>query len=281
MKGDDIIMANFNSWQEADHAVIFDGRMFYPTFGLKQVYQNFNEFVLLHQCLPSDKPFTLVDIGCATGEISRYLRWAYPQMDYIGCDISKTALGRARTKYPKVKFIDIDIDLSVLKEIAPEYIFSRDVVIHQKNPFEFLRRLCSSVRQGVILRLRTRDKGQTVLDVENSCQLIYGHWAPFIIFNIDELVDFLISLKRCSKIKILKNYIPLGGFNARYLPKDCYLEETGTAESAVYIEISKEAGQPEVCIESRQEEVSIPIFCRVFSRILRNTVGRKDSWVWW
>jgi len=274
-------MTNFNSWQESDHAVIFDSRMFYPTFGLKQVYQNFNEFVLLHKYLPSEKRFTLVDIGCATGEISRYLRCARPNMDYIGCDISKTALERARTKYPKVKFIDIDIGLSALKKIAPDYIFSRDVVIHQEKPFDFLKLLCSFARRGVILRMRTRDKGKTVLDVENSCQLIYGHWAPFIIFNIDELIDYLISLKRCSKISILKNYIPLGGFNARYLPKDCYLEDTGTAESAMYIEINEGVEKPEVLIEQNQEDTSIPIYCRAFSRILRNTVGRKKSRVWW
>ena len=93
-------MSKFDCWQDADHTVLFDSRMFYPSFYLDQVYQSLNEFILAQKYLPSGEPFTFSDIGCATGEISRYFQWKYPKMSYTGYDISKVAL--------KIKMTELD-----------------------------------------------------------------------------------------------------------------------------------------------------------------------------
>ncbi|MBI4309036.1 MAG: hypothetical protein HY591_01760, partial [Candidatus Omnitrophica bacterium] len=75
-------MSQFECWQKTKHVDVFDARLFYPTFCLNQVYENFNEFVLFKKRLAGAGPFKLLDIGCATGEISRYLRSFYPHMQY-------------------------------------------------------------------------------------------------------------------------------------------------------------------------------------------------------
>ncbi|MBI4309000.1 MAG: hypothetical protein HY591_01570, partial [Candidatus Omnitrophica bacterium] len=200
---------------------------------------------------------------------------------YTGCDISKTGIERARQKYPGAQFILTEPGLENIQHIRPDFILSRDVILHQTDPFEFLKKVCSIARNGVFLRLRTRDVGSTVLDVEQSCQLNYGLWAPYIIMNCDELVTFLCGLKLCSKIWLLKNYMVLGGYHGRYLPKDCYLEETGTAESGMFIEIEHGCSKPEVKIEERKEGFSVPLYARLVKRLIQYTKGLGSQRVWW
>lgn len=274
-------MSRFECWQTAEHAATYDARIFYPTVYLKGVYQNFNEFILLDKYLPKDEPFKLLEIGCATGEIYRYLRHAYPKMEYIGCDISKSAIEKGKKKYPNANFMITDPELKEAKDVNPDYIFERDVVVHQTDPFAFLKQICLSAKKGVFFRLRTRDEGSTVLDMEKSCQMYHGLWAPFMMLNCDEVVSFLEDLNVCSKIVILKNYTILGGHHGRYLPKDCHLAETGTAESGVYIEIGRGSKRPEIIIERRDEKEKIPFVCKTLKRVIQHSFGPGSSRVWW
>ena len=194
-------------------------------------------------------------------------------------DTSRTCFGdnpadECNTKYK-------DPELNEIKDVNPDYIFERDVVVHQTDPFAFLKQICLSAKKGVFFRLRTRDKGSTVLDVEKSCQMYHGLWAPYIMLNCDEVVSFLADLNICSKIVILKNYAILGGHHGRYLPKDCYLDETGTAESGVYIEIDQGSKRPEIIIEKKDENERIPFLYKFLKRVIQHSFGPKSSRVWW
>lgn len=272
---------DFTCWQKKDHSEHFNTHLFYPTFGLGHIYGNTNEFLLLERYLPKSQPLTLSDIGCATGEISRYLLSRYPHIDYTGFDISESAISTARRKYPQRKYVLLMGPLEDLQSMKADYVFSRDVILHQKDPFGFLKKVCLLAQKGIFLRLRTRDQGATVLDVERSCQINYGMWAPYIVINCDEFVKFLSGLNICKRIVIIKNYMILGGVNNRFLPKECYLEETGTAETAVFIEIEKGCANPEVTIEARKEVYSPPLYLKAAKRLIQHTVGPKSSRVWW
>lgn len=107
-------------------------------------------------------------------------------------------------------------------------MFSRDTILHQTGPYEFLQELLSVASKALILRVRTRDVGDTVLDVERSCQMHYDqHWMPYIVLNTDEFIDFLKKDKRVSKVTLNRSYEILGGQNYRYLPKDLYFSSAG------------------------------------------------------
>lgn len=275
-------MRNFEAWQSKGHAHFFDSKVYFHSYSLGRVYDNFTEIRLLNKYLPKSDNATLVEIGCAGGELYRYFKRYYPKVDYTGCDVSKAAIELAEAKYPSGKFIATDPDLSQLKGLRFDYLFSRDVVLHQDDPFGFLKIVCSVPTKAAILRLRTRDVGKTELDIEKSCQYYMGSWVPFIIINSDELIAFLKSLKRCSRIVMAKDYMPLGGLNYRYLPKECYLESTGTAETAIYIEFRDDSREPAVEISSVKEHYSIPVVDRVVYKAIKHLLrpGPKSR-VWW
>jgi hypothetical protein len=56
---------------------------------------------------------------------------------------------------------------------------------------------------------------------------------PYIIINVDELVAAIRTDAPQAEIRIIRHRSVLGGQLHRFVPKDCYLAETGTAESAV------------------------------------------------
>ena len=244
------------AWKENYHAEYFDTWADKSLGELTRLYESFNEIRLLKQYASSQEGQTLAEVGCATGEFYRYSAKNLPQYNYHGFDISEAALNRAREKFSVDKFFLCPKSGGDLKAIMQEKIgkqvdtlFARDVVLHQDTPFEFLKALIQIPQDMAVLRIRTRDKGATLLDPELSCQYVYGHWAPYMILNTDEVISVIRETVTAQKIHIVKHYMPLGGHHGRYVPKDCFDPETGTAETAVLIKLGE--GQTDVVIEDR------------------------------
>ena len=227
-------------WQHQRHARLFDGRFALPKDSLIRNYEFFSDVRLLNERLEALKETRMLEVGCATGEFSRYLGLKHPRVSYTGMDISQPAIGRARQKYPKTRFLVCDPGLRIPESLRslgldPQWpvLYTKDVLHHQTDPFGFLGQLLEACSDTLIFRTRTRDKGPTLLDPEQSCQYHYQGWMPYIVLNIDELVEQIRRRAPDSEIALYRNHTILGGKENRFLPKDCYLPETGTAETAV------------------------------------------------
>lgn len=274
-------MESFECWQTGKHPLLFDSKVYYPSFSLGKVYSIFNEFKLMERYLDKSAETKMLEVGCAGGELYRYFGNVFPRVKYVGCDVSKTAIEMAKRKYPAGEFITVGPDLSDVKEVNPDYLFSRDVVLHQEKPFDFLGKLCTIPSKGLFVRLRTRDRGLTERDAGRSCQYYLGSWIPYMILNSDELISYIRSLGISSEIYMIKNYMVLGGLNNRYLSKDCYLESTGTAETAMFIKLGK-AAEPKVSISSSKEKGVIPAMDRALYKFIKHVLQPKpDARVWW
>jgi len=251
-------MMSREAWQEARHADFFDSRAHYSLERLRRVYENFNEFRLFLEHKKEILGRDFVEIGCATGELYRYLRRYYSEFTYCGFDISEPAIERARQKYPEGRFELCKPDLSdvIAANLHPAVVWARDVVHHQPDPFEYLSRLLSISNEVTILRIRTRDKGTTVLDPEQSCQWHYNHWIPYIVLNIDETLDVICKAIPIRKLLVVKRYVQLGGWHNRFLPRECYYPDTGTAETALYVARLENGDRPPEIVVSTREDSS-------------------------
>lgn len=234
----------FDDWQSQEHARNFDFRSSFDTANLARNYESLNDVRVLGEGIDPSREQTLLEVGCATGEFQRYLGVKYPTVQYYGADISQPAIERAKEKFPRARFflVDPDVRVSSLPGVVglaapPAIVYSKDVVQHQTRPFEFVAELVRTPTEMAVFRCRTRDVGQTVLDPEQSCQYHYGGWMPYIIVNLDELVAAIRVEAPRSEIVVWRNHLVLGGLHARYVPKDCYLRETGTAETAVGVRL--------------------------------------------
>lgn len=250
-----------------------------PYFLWRRDNENRNEFRLFEQHSRELTGRSFVDVGCATGDLFRWLQDRHSDFRYHGYDISSSAIKRARRKYPEGVFDVIDGDLSNLDSgEPPSVLWARDVVHHQLDPLGYLGRLIRIPSEAVVLRLRTRDLGDTVRDPELSCQWMYGHWVPFIVSNFDEVVDTIHQITPTAKISAVKSYVTLGGYGGRFLPKECYYPETGTAQTAIYVALT--AGVP----EAQRLEVSVredsppplPVWMRGLRRLMRRIPGSSS-----
>ena len=230
----------YADWQHEDHAEFFDARARLSRADLIRNLEMFNDVRLLQAHVSRAAAGTLVEVGCATGEMCRYVALRYPALRYVGVDISEPAIVRAREKHPRGRFVVGHPGVPLLETLRrhgvaqpPELLYAKDVVHHQIQPFEFLEELVTSATHAVILRLRTRDVGATVLDPEQSCQYHYNGWMPYIVMNLEEIIARIRQAAPQSEMVVCRHHMVLGGRLNRFLPKACYLPDTGTAETAV------------------------------------------------
>ena len=282
----------YAAWKDEAHAVHFDGLRSLPTALLVRRWEGFNEVRLLGELLRREPTLTVLEIGCATGEMFRYVSRRHPRATYIGADISEPAVARAKEKFgTRARFVLTDPSLAALDGLKPDIVFCRDVLQHQTEPWAFLQRLYRLAGSALVMRIRTRDRGATEYNAEVSCQYHAGSWVPFIMLNVDELVETLSTTftPPPSRIALVKDYIVLGGYHARFVPKDCYEAATGTAETAMLVEKSRgQGGPPKVEISVRADGEQTPGWSKMqrasrwSSKLIRGVVGRGYAGrTWW
>lgn len=214
---------------------------------LRKVYERREAVQLLNSFLSTRLGrMTLLEVGCATGEFSRYLGRKYPNVHYCGVDISKVAIEAARQKFPRQREQFWTVwPGSLVTDMGEQghpllytAVYAENVVMHQVDPLRFIKKLLGLSWQCLVFSCRTRDHGATEWDPEKSCQWSWNTgWVPYIVINFQELLRYLITLTGDQgKITAWRKYDVLGGQGKRYLPKDCFLSETGTACTAVRIE---------------------------------------------
>jgi SAM-dependent methyltransferase len=282
----------YTSWKEEGHAVHFDGLRFVPTPLLARRWEGFNEVRMLGAVLREEPRLTVLEIGCATGEMFRYVSSRHPQATYVGADISEPAIARAREKFgSRAQFMVTDPGLAALDGLKPDIVFCRDVLQHQTEPWTFLDRLYRLAGRFLIMRIRTRDRGATEYDPERSCQYHAGSWVPFIMLNVDELVETLRTRfgSAPARIDLVKDPVVFGGHLWRFVPKDCYESATGTAETAMLLaKGSGLSGRTDVTIAVRPDGEQTPGWsrmqraCRLSSMLVRGIVRRGYAGrTWW
>jgi SAM-dependent methyltransferase len=264
----------YADWQSAEHVRFFDFRSAMSAANLIRHYETLNDVQLLNRRVrEAAGSGAFLEIGCATGEFFRYLRLKWPEITYCGADISQPAIERALGKYPEGKFFasapsDVNLVSALGLEGKPEFLYAKDVVHHQTDPFAFMERLIGTATHTLVMRLRTRDKGATVFDPELSCQYHYDGWMPYIVINVDEVVERILAIEPAAELIVQRHHIVLGGLYNRYLPRDCYLVETGTAETAVAVFL--DTNHPgRVTIEDRPESDPSYTLPHMFGAVLR------------
>ena len=265
----------YADWQDREHARHFDFRSAFPDNALVRNYESFNDVRLLGEFLAAGRSASLLEVGCATGEFYRYLSVRHPAVRYAGVDVSEPALERARQKYRSGAFYRVDPNLPLRQELRKlglaeraDVVYSKDVLHHQTDPWGFLSRLLETASGAVILRTRTRNAGATVLDPDLSCQYHYRGWMPYLVLNFEELKRRIRAQAPGCRIRTIRHPMILGGKENRYLPKECYLQETGTAETAVAVFL-RDGPEKETDEERGEVLPPSPLRHRLSSRLRR------------
>ena len=232
----------YKGWDSEEHLDEFNIWNTYSNYEFKFKWGSFLENKILNQVLKSKNDIKVIEVGCATGTTVRWLKLngTFNNKNYTGIDLSGPTIKKAKKMYPGAIFKKVDLNYLNNLTFKYDYVFSRDTLMHQEKPLDFLDSLLSVSEKGLILRTRTKDNGKTEFDFEKSCQMHYNkYWMPYIVMNVNEILDFLSSFKFIEKVTINRSYEILGGHNYRFLPKDLYLKNAGGAETTIHIKIDR------------------------------------------
>ena len=259
------------AWDDQTHAEHFDSLSAKPNFVLKKHYESYGEGKLLKKWKPHNGKGMLFEVGCATGELYRYIHNYRRDLNYKGFDISQPAIECAKQKYQDGDFHKL---ISGIDEIEnnngqPEAVWCRDVVMHQKDPYLFLNKLIDLAKEALFIRLRTRDVGDTEFNSNISRQLHWDkYWVPYIVLNVDELISRIEENKNIKLLVIHRAYDVLGGHNHRLLPEELYFSSTGTAETALFIQKGLRGNTPLKVIYQDFSELDGPLYT-ISQRIIK------------
>ncbi len=234
----------FKGWNTKNHFDKFNPWSNYSNSFFNFTFGSFYENKIIIDILTKNKNFTVLDVGCASGYLLRFIKknvLNFNLDNYYGVDLSKSAIDFAKNKYGKNNFELLDNEnLDIKKNNSYNVVYSRDTILHQMQPIQFIEKLISLSTNYVVVRLRTRDKGKTEYSCDNSCQMHYDkYWMPYIVINSNELLELFKKNSFVKKMFINKSHMVLGGQNYRFLPKELFFSETGGAETTIILELDK------------------------------------------
>lgn len=215
----------FKAWQTNAHLRNFTKYESFLKIYTHSLWNNSNIFFALNEIIHNCD--SLTEIGHGGGYFYYHLRRLKKKIDYIGFDVSKPCVEYCRKKYGLFFYLVSGKNDPLRKS---DCVFFCDVAVHQKTPLEFIKNAASYADKYLLFYDRTRDIGKTEYDYEKSCCYENGYWIPFIVFNVSEMVNYLLTLG-FVKIVVIKNYNEFAGKADRYLPKDLYGKQAKTART--------------------------------------------------
>ena len=159
-----------------------------------------------NQLYPSEKKFflkainnasTFLDLGCATGNFIKIIRSKTKIKDYLGIDVSKNMIERAKLEYPGYKFLHYDGKfLRVKKKFDLSFCFG---TLEYCNNYESLiKQMLNLTNKFLIFDLRLTFES-TLINKKKSYQIIPrsdGRRLSYNIINFYHCIKFLFNITK-------------------------------------------------------------------------------------
>lgn len=115
---------------------------------MKREYDDINTYVF--SVIPSGS--SILDIGCATGMLGKYIRALKNPQRLVGVDINYKSLRKARRYYDRVIAVDIEKHISLPLKQKFDCIVCADVLEHLKDPGRLLQMALKYLeKDGIII----------------------------------------------------------------------------------------------------------------------------------
>ena len=224
---------HYSAWNESEHLQTFsDYALDLPIYTR---YRNQARFHNLGRCLKKVLPFSesVVEVGVGGGRSYTFFDALRREMgyksQYRGYDISPQCVEYCQKRFGD--FFDISTTTSPKYQNA-DLLFFFDVLVHSAHPRDFLDSVCESTKKFLCFQTPTRDNGSTVYNPDQSCRLENGKWVPWIVFNINELIEEL-QKRGFDKFLVIKKYKKFAGNAPRFLPREFFEPNTGSSRTSV------------------------------------------------
>ena len=128
--------------------------------GGSQQTQRFAQIVIKNIHFLPTRPLTILDVGCASGEMLNMLSFYFPFSKVYGCDFSQAAIHKAKEKYPNLKENFFVADIFSLSKIRKKFdlVICLNVLGHLENPEKALNEIIKVSKRYVIILVPAEQK---------------------------------------------------------------------------------------------------------------------------
>ena len=150
---------------------------------------------------------SILDVGCATGDLYLGLKEVQNDIKYTGLDIANNVLQVARALSPDATFILGNIlEDDVLKEEERfDIVIATGIFQHEPEYERLLNRMLALSKRYVLFDLKICHTNPTICNIEEA---YCDHDEPvyFIVLNIHELKNMLLNLPKIGLISLFGYY---------------------------------------------------------------------------
>ena len=138
------------------------------------------------------KNSSILDVGCASGDMFSSLNEKFDEVEYLGIDIDEKCIDSATTKYPEATFEAMDFMSNSYKDESFDTVMMWSWWYMAPNWKEILIEACRLSRKYVLFDTRLRLAGPTVIDIDLSYQYYHrsGRRNHYILHNLYTLLAF-------------------------------------------------------------------------------------------
>lgn len=150
---------------------------------------------------------SVLDVGCAAGDLYLALKEKCQDIDYTGLDITANMLQKAKKICHGAKFIHGNLLVSIpfAKGTVFDSVTATGVFQHEPEFTVLLQRMLELSKQYVLFDLKLFHTHKTICDID----IAYCNHEPrifFIVYNIHELIQQLLQISNLESISIFGYY---------------------------------------------------------------------------
>ena len=154
---------------------------------------------------------SVLDVGCAAGGLYGALTEKYGTIQYTGVEYDSKLAAAARQLYPDAEFLSGDFMSQSLPPHSFDLTVAFGLLVMQPNYKDIIERMVKLSKRYVLLDVRLRYSGTTVVDIDRSYFYYHdsGQRIHYIVFNIYEFLNFLhIEILNLRRISVVGAYSP-------------------------------------------------------------------------
>ena len=176
--------------------------------------KDFNyKWPVIKRLIPKESGITILDFGCGNGVFIKHMREINPRAKFIGIDVSRIAIEKAKRTVPDAKFYVVeDGNIFPIRNSQVDFILASDVIEHVYNTETTFRELARVLKHHGKILMTTPYHGliKNILISIIDFDLIFNPEGPHVRFYTKK--SLLRSLKKV-KLKAVDF-----GYYGRFFP---------------------------------------------------------------
>ena len=142
---------------------------------------------------------SVLDVGCATGNLINLLSNYSKKLDYTGIDIVEEQIRIAKKQYSKFRFINSDLLQHNFRKKF-DLVNATGLIQHSANYIDIIKKMINLSSKYVIFDIKISKLDKNFINLKDTYIKVGSNKIPYIIFSQNMFNEELKKIKNINKI---------------------------------------------------------------------------------